>query len=119
VLPPTYIPRPYDPPRGHLLRPLQANLGYYEGSVALRVDRVSGRTGLGDPAFMMEQRFGVRRCLVRPRGLRMEDTSEQLGYALTITLLIMCAKASTTDFGLRRNGVSTTLRRHPRSGRRD
>jgi hypothetical protein len=30
----TYLARPYDHPRGHLLRPLQANLGYYEGSVA-------------------------------------------------------------------------------------
>ena len=119
MLSPTYIPRPYDPPRGHLLRPLRANLGYYEGSVAIRVDRVSGRTGLGDPAFMREQRSGVRRCLVRPRGLRMEDTSEPLGYEQSITRLMMCAKASTTDFGLLRNGVSTTLRRHPGSGRRD
>jgi hypothetical protein len=66
VLPLTYIARPYDHPLGHLLRPLQANLGYYEGSVAIPVDRVSGRTGLGDPAFMREQRSGVRRCLVRP-----------------------------------------------------
>lgn len=66
MLPPTYIPRPYDHPLGHLLHPLQANLGYYEGSVAIPVDRMPCLTGLGDPAFMMEQRSGVLRCLVRP-----------------------------------------------------
>jgi hypothetical protein len=49
----TYLARPYDHPRGHLLRPLQANLGYYEGSVALQVDRVRCLTSVGDPAFMM------------------------------------------------------------------
>ena len=59
VLPPAYISRPYDHPLGHLLRPLQANLGYYEGSVAIPVDSAHCLTGLGDPAFMMEQRFGV------------------------------------------------------------
>jgi len=49
----------------------------------------------------------------------MEDTSEPLGYTQSVTLRIMCAKVSTTDFGLLRNGVSTTLRRHPGAGRRN
>jgi hypothetical protein len=51
---------------GRLLNPLQANLGYYEGSVALQVRALVHRTSVGDPVFTLWQSYGVGGSPVRP-----------------------------------------------------
>src|SRR5262249_51585322 len=60
------IPMPVRSVTDRLLDPLQANLGYYGGSVTLQVRVLRPRTSVGDPAFTIWQSCGVGGFPVRP-----------------------------------------------------